>query len=138
MHTFSTPKACTSRVERRARSRYYARHFGGIPCQSRPLFSRVYAVSRGEYREFFARIFKLSPLGANVKQLGESGFAIYKSVIQRETSEIWASVLAGRAEAPVTGAVPTKRRCHGPKDIASCTRLHWEAVLRGPRLLVQL
>ena len=89
-------------MERRARSRY----FGGIPCQSRPLFSHVYAVSRryrGEYREFFARIFKLSPLGANVKQLGESGFAIYKSVIQRETSEIWASVLAGRAEAPVTG-----------------------------------
>ena len=27
---------------------------------------------------------------------------------------------------------------HGPKDIASCIRLHWEAVLRGPQLLVQL
>ena len=50
------------------------------------------------YRETF----KLSPLGANVK-LSESGFAIYKSVIQREMSEIWASMLAGMAEPPAQG-----------------------------------
>ena len=64
-----------------------------------PFLAVIAANIASSSREFF----KLSPLGANVKQLGESGFAIYKSVIQRETSEIWASVLAGRAEAPVTG-----------------------------------
>ena len=86
------------------------------------------AVIAANLASSIARFCKLSPLGANVK-LGESGFAIYKSVIQRETSEIWASVLASwqggaagpgdrpaQRRSPVYTAVPTERRCHGPKD----------------------
>ena len=55
VYTVSIRTCMFTRVERHVRSCYYMRHFGGIPCQSRPLFSCVYAISYrycGKYRKF--------------------------------------------------------------------------------------
>ena len=69
-----------TRVQRRARSRYYARAFGGIP-HNLARFSRAFmpflAVIAANLASSIARFCKLSPLGTRCYvKLGESGFDI--------------------------------------------------------------